>query len=296
MKIIIVDDEMSALHTFLSDVIDRTDVDYKFFRDDLSEIEEYLQFNDITAAFLDISMPNISGVTLAKRLIELRPRIKIVFITGLNLSKADLEADVSSHTLGFLYKPYDADELEMYLSELKSDERRLKAQMFGAFDCFVGDRLVKFSSGKSKELFALLLTYNGKTLTMTDAISQLWPDLYINKSKPLYRDAVWRLRKTLNEIGVDCVDFERAQLVLKKDFIDCDYWDYLAHLSSRQKSDFHKGDVPKGDSSQGNSHKGDVLGNSSRGDFSRGDFPTANFPRGDFLKSYTWSIDYLPPL
>lgn len=34
MKIIIVDDEMSALHTFLSDVIGRTDADYKFFKDE----------------------------------------------------------------------------------------------------------------------------------------------------------------------------------------------------------------------------------------------------------------------
>ncbi len=227
MKIIIVDDELRALHTFLNDVIGRTDVDYKFFKDDEREICEYVVANNVSAAFLDINMPKINGVELAEKLIYLSERIKIVFITGLDVSEKDLKEPVRSHTVGFLYKPYDPDLLKRYLASIGKDSPKLTAKMFGNFDCFINDTLVRFSSRKSKELFALLLTYNGRALTMGDAISHLWPDMDTDKSKPLYRDAVWRLRKTLKEIDFNCVNFERAQTTLLKDNISCDYWDLL---------------------------------------------------------------------
>ncbi len=240
MKIIVVDDEMSALHTFLTDVIGRTDVDYKFFKDDVEEIIGYVSKNSVAMAFLDITMPKINGLVLAERLIELDPNIQLVFITGLNVSKQDLAPTIRSHTVGFLYKPYDVDALERFLSRTVDGTACLTAQMFGAFDCFINDKIVKFSSQKSKELFALLLTYNGKTLTMSDAISQLWPDVDTDKSKPLYRDAVWRLRKTLNEINFNCINFSRAQLALDKQNIRCDYWDYLADPQTPHKGEFLK--------------------------------------------------------
>ncbi len=227
MKIIIVDDEMSALHTFLTDIIGRTDVEYKFFKDNEREICEYVSKNNIAAAFLDINMPHISGLELAEKLIKLSPGIKIVFITGLDISEKDLTEPVLSHTAGFLYKPCDTDALTRLLASIERDSPKLTAKTFGAFDCFLNDNIVRFSSKKSKELFALLLVYNGRELSMSDAISQLWPDMDTDKSKPLYRDAVWRLRKTLKDIDFECVTFERAKLTLNKQNIYCDYWEYL---------------------------------------------------------------------
>ena len=102
--------------------------------------------------------------------------------------------------------------------------------MFDTFDCFIGNKRVSFSSSKSKELFALLLSYNGRTLTMNDAISQLWPDGDAEKSKILYRDAVWRLRKVLNDIDIHCIEWGRGALSLDKGMIECDYWDYRMRL------------------------------------------------------------------
>lgn len=36
MKIIVVDDEMSALHAFLNEIIEEQGVEYKFYRDDIA--------------------------------------------------------------------------------------------------------------------------------------------------------------------------------------------------------------------------------------------------------------------
>lgn len=225
MKIVIVDDELTALHNFLSDVIGRTDIDYKFFKDDPEAVCDYVSKNPVDGAFLDVSMPSVNGVELAEKLLDIRPALKIAFVTGLDISFYDLPERVKDSVAGFLYKPYEAGDLRRILGMMGGRGHRLTARMFGAFDCFIDDMPVRFSSRKSKELFALLLTYNGKTLTMGDAISQLWPDMETDKSKPLYRDAVWRLRKTLKDIDFNCVNFERAQLVLDKSNISCDFWD-----------------------------------------------------------------------
>lgn len=239
MKIIIVDDEMHALQLFLADLIGY-DVEYRFFNDDRSGILKYVAENRPEAAFLDINMPGINGVDLACELVAAQPSVKLVFTTGLDISRQDLPAAVAANTLGFLYKPYNRDELRRYLSEIDHKTVKMTVKTFGAFDCFLNGRLVRFSSSKSKELFALLIAYSGKMLTMTDAISQLWPDIDTDKSKILYRDAVWRLRKTLSELHFGCVDFGRACLVLDTSNIVCDYWDYIAGRNTNYNGEFMK--------------------------------------------------------
>lgn len=171
---------------------------------------------------------------------DVRPALKIVFATGLSVAERDLSDGLARHTVGFLYKPYDLDRLNGYLADIKNVAPRLTVKMFGSFDCFINDKLVLFSSAKSKELFALLLTYNGKSLTMSDAISQLWPDAPVDKSKRLYRDAVWRLRQTLGTYRFPCVTFNRALLVLDKTDIVCDYWDYLQNGGDGYRGEFLK--------------------------------------------------------
>ena len=227
MKIIVVDDEMSALHVFLYEIMYEKDVDYKFFRDDPNQILEYVASCGADAAFLDVKMPNVNGIELARTLISVSPRIKIVFITGLTIGFSDLPEDVRANTVGFIYKPYAKDELIKCLNAVAEGIPCLTVKMFGVFECYLNGRRVEFSSHKEKELFALLLYYNGKVLTMNDAISRMWGDHDVEKAKKLYRDAVWRLRKTLQRINFNCVEFGRAEIALDKRGINCDYWDYL---------------------------------------------------------------------
>lgn len=225
MKILVVDDEVISLQSFLSEIIEY-DVDYKFFKDSLLALE-YMKKNPLDAIFVDIGMPNINGLEFADRAIELYPDISIVFITGMNVTMNDLTKTVKKNTLGFLYKPYNANQLLEYIHMIQKKTPELTIKMFDSFDCFIDDKVVLFSSSKSKELFALLITYNGKSLTMSEAITLLWPSSDIEKAKILYRNAVFRLRRTLSEIGVNCVTFKRAMLTLDKTHIRCDYWDYL---------------------------------------------------------------------
>lgn len=239
MKIVVVDDEMYALQSFLNEII-YCDVEYKFFKDDENAVLDYVAKNTVDAVFSDIGMPSVNGLVLAEKLIDIRPDIAIVFITGMPITMSDLSEKVKANTLGFLYKPYNADKLAEFLNLIKKRTPILSVKTFDGFDCFVDGKLVMFSSAKSKELFALLIAYNGNSLTMTDAINHLWGNSDVEKAKILYRNAVFRLRKTLSDIGVDCINFGRALLTLDKTYIQCDYWDFVQSGVGAYRGEFCK--------------------------------------------------------
>ncbi len=238
MKLIVVDDEILSLHLFLDQIINNDNVEYKFFKDDLNLILNYVKNNDVDGAFLDIKMPNISGEDLAQELIKISPDIRICFITGLNITIDDLPEKIRKNVVGLIYKPVSLMELEAHINLIKNQTSVMVVKTFGSFDCFYNSRLVKFSSSKSKELLALLVVHRGKSLTMEQVITFLWPDKQIDKAKILYRDAVWRLRQTLQEIDFNCVNFSRASLSLNTKNIKCDYYDLLDKKSKHFPGEF----------------------------------------------------------
>ena len=62
MTIVVVDDEISALTTFLVNVVNETKVDYKFFQNNPKECLSYVETNEVVGAFLDINMPRMDGL------------------------------------------------------------------------------------------------------------------------------------------------------------------------------------------------------------------------------------------
>ena len=238
MKAIVVDDETSALHVFLDQVVTDSKREYHFFKDNPKNILDYVRSNEVDLAFLDVNMPNINGLELARSLVKLSPAIKIAFVTGINIKMEDIDAKLKNNVVGIIYKPIDPVEFEKVLAQVNEETPTIEAKMFGTFDCFVKNHIVHFSSNKSKELFALLIVYEGKSLTMDQAITALWPDKDIDKAKILYRDAVWRLRSTLEEVGVPCVTFGRALLTLNKDYITCDYYDVVSGKKRPSEEEF----------------------------------------------------------
>jgi len=244
MRIIVVDDEIASLSIFLSHVIDYDKIEYKFFQDHPDKAIDYVKETPVDAAFLDIQMPEMDGITLAREILRVSPKTSLVFITGYTYDVEALKKEFGSSLLGFAYKPYDSAILNRYIEQLHYRSARpvLRFKTFGAFDLFVNDKPLHFSSSKSKELLALLVAYEGSSLTMDDAIGHLWPEKNIDLAKRLYRDAVWRLRSALEDAGVSfLIDFKRAMLSLKTEGIECDYWAYLHEKKGAYDGEFLTG-------------------------------------------------------
>lgn len=229
MNIIVIDDEKAPLLTFAGHLLDNASVTANLFTTQVEEALEFAATHDVAAVFLDIVMPKISGIDLAEKFIAICPDIKIVFITGYAQNIEEIRARIGENLYDFCYKPYDAVRLNSILAGIVNEAgSTVTFRTFSHFDCFIGDRPVDFTRAKSKELLALLVDRRGGTVTMEEAIACLWPEKQVELAKKLYRDAVCRLRLTLQKYHIaHLIDVRRARLALKTRYCACDLWDFL---------------------------------------------------------------------
>ncbi|MCM1131648.1 MAG: response regulator [Anaeroplasma bactoclasticum] len=260
MKIIIVDNEKSALYSILDQIIDNKDIDYKLYMNNPLDAVEYCNL-EVKGAFIDLKMPQISGQELAIKLIEKNPMIKIVFVTGYTIEEQSLKETFKENMLGILYKPLDTNLFKYYVEQISSSPMHpmIRIHMFGTFDVFVNDVLVEFNCDKSKEMLALLIVYRGRTLTKNKIIEHLWPEKEYNKADVLYRYSRWKLIDTLKSYNIfHLVNFSKAKINLNcLTEIICDYWEVLDHHISIEEND--------------NKYKDDDI----------------------FLREYDWALEYL---
>lgn len=232
MKIIIVDNEKSALYSILDQIIDNKDIDYKLYMNNPLDAVLYCN-SEVNGAFIDLKMPQISGEELAEKLIKKNPSIKIVFVTGYTADEQQLKEKFKENMLGILYKPLDSAKFKFYVNEINSSNPNItiKIHMFGTFDVFVNGTLVEFTCDKSKEMLALLIVYRGRTLTKNKIIEHLWPEKEYNKADVLYRYSRWKLIDTLKNYNIiHLVNFSKAKINLNcSNQIHCDYWELLDH-------------------------------------------------------------------
>lgn len=246
MKIIIIDNEKSALYSILDQIIDNKDIDYKLYMNNPLDAVEYCN-SEVKGAFIDLKMPQISGEELAIKLIEKNPMIRIVFVTGFTAEEQKLKENFKENMLGLLYKPLDTSLFKYYVEQINSSnpQKTIRIHMFGTFDIFLNDTLIKFNCDKSKEMLALLVVYRGRTLTKNKIIEHLWPEKEYNKADVLYRYSRWKLIDTLKNYNIfHLVNFSKAKMNLNcTSEIICDYWKLLdKHISIEENDNRFKDD------------------------------------------------------
>lgn len=115
MRILIVDDESLALQRLtrlLNEIGDFGITSFQSSKEALKEIQK--NFYDLI--FLDISMPEISGLDLANSIMDLTPKSFIVFQTA--HSKYALEA-FNYGGVGYLLKPVTTESLQKIIKRVK---------------------------------------------------------------------------------------------------------------------------------------------------------------------------------
>ena len=229
MKIIAVDDERLVLED-LKDICDRLDeVESLTTFSNPADALEYAAMNDdIDAAFLDIEMPVMTGLELARRFTRIRPEIKIIFVTG--FKEYAFEA-FGVNAVGYVLKPFSSEMIRKELLKVKpavvaAQSSKVFIKTFGYFDVFVREKPVYFSSSKSKELLALLVDRRGGSVSTENAISVLWPDRSYDESvQSLFRKVLKSLRVALDDAGISEIFVDvRNQRSIDMSKFDCDYY------------------------------------------------------------------------
>ena len=224
-----VDDEALLLEDLKRAVEKSPDISQVYAFDDAIDADEWAQTHKADIAFLDVRMPVVDGLELARRLHRNRPALPIVFCTGYKEYALDAFA---IHASGYLLKPVRPDRVQEEIEHVKSSQDQAEAaaagendrtdqnqkqespktdflltvQPYGGFT--VLDRQgepIGFKRKKEKELFAALIHQKGKEITADQLCEMLWDDnawMY-EKNKQYIYTLLSLLRGTMRDAGAE---------------------------------------------------------------------------------------------
>ena len=184
--------------------------------------------NNIDIAFLDIEMPVLNGIQLAKSFKKINPKINIIFVTAYDNYAVDA---FNIHASGYILKPVSMDKIKKELDGLRFDinlksknkEKVLTVKCFGNFEVFKDGIPVKFGRQKSKELFAYLVDREGSAVNMNELNAVLWEE---DKNSYL-RNLISDIQESLNLIGANDVFIKRFnECFIDVNKIECDAYEY----------------------------------------------------------------------
>lgn len=129
LKVLIVDDENLALTRLKRLLNDNNIFDITEFNDPLLALRE-ISKTKFDLAFLDISMPNISGLELAEILININPKTYIVFQTAYEEFALDA---FKKGGIGYLLKPISNEDIKKTVEkiDLFKEEKTISKRFLG---------------------------------------------------------------------------------------------------------------------------------------------------------------------
>ena len=225
MRILLVDDEklqLARLEESVKSVLPTAEI-VSYTNPVLALKENKKQKIDI--AFLDIEMPELNGIQLAKSLKSINPKINIVFVTAYDRFALDA---MKLHASGFVTKPVNEEKVFEEVNGLRYPvelipTKKLQIKCFGNFEVFHNGQPLKFTYSKSKELFAYLVDREGSAININELNAILWEEDHTSYLRNLISD----IQKTLAAIGASDVFIKRHnECYIDTTKVDCDAYEY----------------------------------------------------------------------
>lgn len=237
MNIMYVDDEKPALDNFRLTVANFTEVDHLQMFQNGQEALDYATNNDVDVAFLDMEMPGIHGLGLAKKLKENDANIRIVFVTA--YSQYALDAWGVDAT-GYLLKPYTPGDIRKELAKCAYrplPSQKMVIKTMPNFSVTINGSPLKIPGVKPKEMLALLVDRGENGFTTGEGIACLWPERSKDAStQSLLRMTYKRLLDSLEEVGMGHILVsEGNRRAIKVEEVDCDLYRILAGNPQAEK-------------------------------------------------------------
>lgn len=232
MEIVAVDDEVLMLEK-MKRVIEEAEPESKLYVFERSkEVLEFAKNHRVDVFFLDVSMPVMDGVTLAKKIKLIQPRANIIFSTGFSEYMPDAFLLNAS---GYLLKPITVKQVREQLDILRFPvethvTESLRLQCFGNFEAFLGEHPIHFRHSKTKEVLAYLTFRRGAMCTNNEIMAAIWED---ESHESYFRDLRKDLLSTLEKNGcLDVIETSWGKMGLNLNKVECDYYQWLSGVAS----------------------------------------------------------------
>lgn len=206
LKVAVVEDEAPSRELIKRMLLEFSEVETVLSYALPSEALESLPLEKPDLIILDIEMPVITGIELAKRLRKDLPQAAIAFLTGYKqyaIEAFDVEA------IDYLLKPYEENQIKRVIERAMKQghvesELLVKIQTqircFGSFEVINPEgQFVKWSTKKSQELLAYLILHRNQRIDKDRLCDALFPDKPRSKHSNNLNITAYRLRKDLQE-------------------------------------------------------------------------------------------------
>ncbi len=230
MHVIYVDDERPALDNFRLTAAAFLEIDSLNLFLDGNAALDWAKTHVVDIAFLDVEMPGLHGLELARELRKINSDIRIVFVTAYSQYAMDAwDIDAT----GYILKPYsDAD----VYKELRKcfyrpiPSQHVTIQTMPSLSVYVDGTPLHLARAKSMELFALLIDAGARGITTGEGISYLWPDRPNDtNTQSLFRMTYKRLADALEDAGVGYIIASKEnRRFIRVDQVDCDLYRILS--------------------------------------------------------------------
>ncbi|MCA1756088.1 MAG: response regulator transcription factor [Bacteroidales bacterium] len=206
VKILLAEDDHN-LGSLLCEYLKAKNYDAKLATDGI-EAWEMFSNGDYDLCLLDIMMPRIDGITLARRIRETDNSMPVIFLTAKNLEKDILEG-FSAGADDYITKPFSMEELLYRIEAIMRRTRGSRTTEAEIYEIGIyrfhpltqilekGDISHKLTT-KESELLRLLCSHKNEILERNYALKKIWTDdNYFNaRSMDVY---ITKLRKYLKE-------------------------------------------------------------------------------------------------
>lgn len=223
-RILIVEDDLN-LGFLLMELLEEKDLQVKLAKNGMKALE-YLSTLKFDLCILDIMMPHMDGISLAKQLKERGIDIPFIFLTA----KSRKEDKLLGYRLGcedYLIKPFDEDELwckvQVIFRRNGFKEEEKCHYQFGKFHFDYLLQELRFEqeairlTEKENEILRLLCIHKNQILRREDAVEKVYgrKDYFLGRSFDVF---ISRLRKTLSRDPEVCIEnVFKVGFILKAD-------------------------------------------------------------------------------
>lgn len=215
LSVVLLDDERPALNVLSKLLGDREDVKVVGAYTDPAEMIKEVSTLKPDLVFLDIEMPEMNGLELAGRMLELQEDSEVVFVTAYR--QYALEA-FGVQAVDYLLKPVEPDLLHRTIERVLKRKKKIapvqaaetadtatRIKCFGGFEVYKAGHAesIRFPTAKAEELFAYLLVHRNTAVSKWTLCDSLWPDLVsADKVEHKLHVTVHRMKKTLQASGI----------------------------------------------------------------------------------------------
>lgn len=230
MKAVVVDDE-SLISEHICRLLGKAGVEVLDYYSNPYEALEKVELLKPDVLFLDIEMPEMTGLELAEKIHARGCDCEIVFITAYN--QYAIEA-FSVNALDYLLKPVTSEGLHRAVERVMTRRRRLpsdldkntrnkiRISLFGRLCVYNDDEQepIHWMTAKCAEVFAFMLLQKGeREVSKWKLIEAIWPDKDMEKADINLRSTISRLNKTLREnaTGISMISTGNGYQLSSKD-------------------------------------------------------------------------------